>query len=165
MLTNEQREAARLLSEGTSKAEVARRMGVNRTSVYYWCSKPEFQEILGRHVQLAEPPEPPPAPEPPPQQSRRKANQQVVDGVDEISLMALEKMKDLIQNDAHPKVQTEVLEQVRKWRNDLNMNNAPEDSVEDGLEKLISSAQQFNQTNNYYSSDSSEKTVDGEVSS
>ena len=140
-------------------------MGVNRTSVYYWCSKSEFQEILGRHVQLAEPPEPPPAPEPPPQQSRRKANQQVVDGVDEISLMALEKMKDLIQNDAQPKVQTEVLEQVRKWRNDLNMNNAPEDSVEDGLEKLISSAQQFNQTNNYYSSDSSEKTVDGEVSS
>ena len=164
MLTNEQREAARLLSEGTSKAEVARKMGVNRTSVYYWCSKPEFQEILGRHVQLAEPPEPPPAPEPPPQQSRRKANQQVVDGVDEISLMALEKMKDLIQNDDQPKVQTEVLEQVRKWRNDLNMNNAPEDSVENGLEKLISSAQQFNQTNNYYSSESGEKTIDGEAS-
>jgi hypothetical protein len=44
------------------------------------------------------------------------------------------------------------------------MNNSPEDSVEDGIEKLISSAKQFNQTNNYYS-DSGEKTIDGEVSS
>jgi transposase-like protein len=164
MLTNEQREAAKLLSEGTSKAEVARRMGVNRTSVYYWCSKSEFQEILGRHVQLAEPPEPPPPPEPSPQQSRREANQEVVDKVDELSLIALEKMGELIRNDAQPKVQTEVLEQVRKWRNDLNMNNTPDDSVEDGLEKLIAGAQQFNQTNNYYS-DSGEKTIDGEVSS
>jgi len=163
MLTNEQREAAKLLSEGTSKAEVVRRMGVNRTSVYYWCSKSEFQEILGRHVQLAEPPEPPPPPEPP-QQSRREANQEVVDKVDELSLIALEKMGQLIQNDNQPKIQTEVLEQVRKWRNALNMNNTPEDSVEDGLEKLIAEVQQFNQTNNYYT-DSNEKTIDTEASS
>jgi transposase-like protein len=163
MLTNEQREAAKLLSEGTSKAEVARRMGVNRTSVYYWCSKSEFQEILGRHVQLAEPPEPPPPPEPP-QQSRREANQEVVDKVDELSPIALEKMGQLIQNDNQPKIQTEVLEQIRKWRNDLNMNNTPEDSVEDGLEKLIAGAQQFNQTNNYYT-DSNEKTIDTEATS
>jgi len=136
MLTSSQREAAKLLSEGTSKAEVARRMGVNRTSVYHWCEKPEFQEILGKHTQFYQPPEPEPQP------SRREANQQVVDKVDELSLIALEKMSQLIQNDAQPKVQTEILKQVRKWRNDLNMNNTPEDSVEDGLKKLIASAQQ-----------------------
>jgi len=161
MLSPIQQKAAKLFTDGHSKAEVARELEVSRMAVYQWLKKEEFQSILGEHLKPYQPPAPP---EPLPQQSRREANQEVVDKVDELSLIALEKMGQLIKNDAQPKVQTEVLEQVRKWRNDLNMNNTPDDSVEDGLEKLIAGAQQFNQTSNYYS-DSSKKTIDGEISS
>ena len=161
MLSPIQQKAAKLLTDGHSKADVARELEVSRMAVYQWLKKEEFQSALGEHLA---PYQPPPAPPEPPQQSRREANQQVVDKVDELSLIALEKMGELIRNDDQPKVQTEILEQVRKWRNDLNMNNAPEDSVENGLEKLISSAQQFNQTNNYYT-ESGEKTIDTEASS
>jgi transposase-like protein len=161
MLSPIQQKAAKLLTDGHSKADVARELEVSRMAVYQWLKKEEFQSALGEHLA---PYQPPPAPPEPPQQSRREANQQVVDKVDELSLIALEKMGELIRNDDQPKVQTEILEQVRKWRNDLNMNNSPEDSVEDGLEKLISSAKQFNQTNNYYS-ESGEKTIDTEAQS
>ena len=161
MLSPIQQKAAKLLTDGHSKADVARELEVSRMAVYQWLKKEEFQSALGEHLA---PYQPPPAPPEPPQQSRREANQQVVHKVDELSLIALEKMGELIRNDDQPKVQTEILEQVRKWRNDLNMNNTPEDSVENGLEKLISSAQQFNQTNNYYT-ESGEKTIDTEASS
>jgi AcrR family transcriptional regulator len=51
MITNDQNEAINMLIEGTAKTDIARKLGVSRSSIYNWIDDADFKAELDRRIQ------------------------------------------------------------------------------------------------------------------